>query len=84
MINLTENNVLDKQPARCVECDRIMDHYITFTSPTNEEQVVCWNCYDRAEKGFNTKRDWKRSARQKQIEQVTDQGTPNSPSGAEH
>lgn len=70
MIETTLNNVDDKAPVRCVECDREMEHYITFTSPTNEEQNICWECYDRQEKGFNTKRDWKRTARQKQIEEV--------------
>ena len=70
MIETTTNNVDDKPPVRCVECDREMEHYITFTSPTNEEQNICWECYDRQEKGFNTKRDWKRTARQKEIEDV--------------
>ena len=85
MIEMTTNNADDKPPVRCVECDREMEHYITFTSPTNEEQNICWECYDREEKGFNTKRDWKRSARQKQIAQVTGE-TPGSeiPSGAKH
>jgi hypothetical protein len=55
---------------RCAECDRVMEHYITFTGSTNEEENICWECYDRGEKGYNTKRDWKRAPRQKQIEQV--------------
>lgn len=60
---ITENNVEDKPPARCVECDRVMEHYITFTSPTNEDRNVCWQCYDRCEKGFNTRRGFRREAR---------------------
>lgn len=70
MIETTLNNVDDKAPVRCVECDREMDHYITFTSSTNEEQNVCWECTDREEKGYNTKRDWRRAPRQKDIEEV--------------
>ena len=84
MIETNLNHTDGKAPVRCVECDREMEHYITFTSPTNEDQNICWECYDRSEKGFNTKRDWKRSARQKQIEPATNQGTPNPPSGAQH
>jgi hypothetical protein len=84
MIEPTLNHMEVKPPARCVECDRETDHYITFTSPTNEQQNICWLCYERSEKGFNTKRDWKRTARQKQIETMTNQGTPNPPSGAQH
>jgi hypothetical protein len=53
----------EKKTARCVECDREMEHFITFLSPTNEESVVCWECNDRGEKGFNVKRNWGRGAR---------------------
>jgi hypothetical protein len=60
---ITLNNIEDKPPARCAECDREMEHYITFTSPTNEDRNVCWQCYNREEKGFNTKRDFYRSSR---------------------
>ncbi len=70
MLETTLNNVDDKAPVRCVECDREMDHYITFTSSVNEESNVCWECTDRGEKGYNTKRDWKRTPRQKEIEVV--------------
>lgn len=63
MIESTLNHVDDKQPVRCVECDREMGHYITFTSSTNEERNVCWQCTDREEKGFNAKRGWRREAR---------------------
>ena len=52
-----------KAPARCVECDREVDHYNTFVSPTNEVKNVCWECLQREEKGFFAKRDFRRSAR---------------------
>ena len=52
-----------KEAARCAECDREMDHYNVFLSPTNEEKVVCWECLQREEKGFNTKRGFRREAR---------------------
>ncbi len=52
-----------KETARCAECDREMDHYNVFLSPTNEEKVVCWECLQREEKGFNTKRGFRREAR---------------------
>ena len=60
---ITQNNVEEKLPVRCAECDRIMEHYITFTSPTNEDRNVCWQCTDREEKGFNAKRGFRREAR---------------------
>lgn len=64
-INETEtiNNTAEKPPVRCSECDREMDHYNVFLSPTNEEKVVCWECLGREEKGFFTKRGWGREAR---------------------
>ena len=52
-----------KETARCAECDREMDHYNVFLSPTNEEKVVCWECLEREEKGFNAKRGFRREAR---------------------
>lgn len=59
----TLNNAENKPPARCSECDREMEHYITFTSPSNEDKNICWQCVDRGEKGFNAKRDFRRSSR---------------------
>lgn len=53
----------EKPAVRCSKCDREMDHYNTFLSPTNEEIVVCWQCLAREEKGFNAKRDFRRTAR---------------------
>ena len=52
-----------KALARCSECDREVDHYNTFISPANEESVVCWQCTGRDERGFNTKRDFRRDSR---------------------
>lgn len=63
MIETNLNPAGDKPAARCVECDREMEHYITFTSPTNAEENICWECNEREEKGFNTKRGWHREAR---------------------
>ncbi|MGI9034980.1 MAG: hypothetical protein ACR2GD_02960 [Pyrinomonadaceae bacterium] len=60
---LTLNNADGKPPARCAECDREMEHYITFTSPTNVDRNVCWQCTEREEKGFNAKRGFRREAR---------------------
>lgn len=60
---ITPNNDESKPPARCAECDRVMEHYITFTSPTNEDRNVCWQCYNREEKGFNTRRSFNRRSR---------------------
>jgi hypothetical protein len=66
-IDEIRNNTEGKEPVRCVKCDRVMEHYNTFLSPTNETQNVCAECLQREEKGFNTKRDWKRSSRQGDI-----------------
>lgn len=57
------NNKNPKPLERCSECDREVDRYYTFLSPTNEKRHVCWECQMRKEKGFNAKRDFKRSSR---------------------
>jgi hypothetical protein len=62
-IDEIRNNAEEKEPTRCVKCDRIIEHYNTFLSPTNETRNVCAECLQREEKGFNTKRDWKRASR---------------------
>ena len=54
---------IDKQPVRCVECDREMDHYNTFVMPSNERRNICWECLGRQEKGFFAHRDFRRGAR---------------------
>ncbi|CAN5723118.1 hypothetical protein BH24ACI2_BH24ACI2_11940 [soil metagenome] len=53
----------EKPPARCSECDRVMEHYNVFVSPTNEKKIICWECMTRDEKGFFAKRDFSRSSR---------------------
>ena len=58
-----ENDADNKVSARCAECDREMEHYITFVSPTNEDRIICWECLAREEKGFNAKRGFRREAR---------------------
>ena len=63
MIESVDPKVTEKEPARCSECDRVMEHYNTFISPINEEVVVCWECMQRDERGFFAKRDFYRRAR---------------------
>jgi hypothetical protein len=52
-----------KTPMRCVECDREMENYNEFVSPTNEKRIVCWECQMREEKNFFAKRDFSRRSR---------------------
>ena len=54
---------MDKTPVRCAECDREMEHYNIFVSPTNEEKNVCWQCLQRDEKGFFARRNFNRRSR---------------------
>jgi hypothetical protein len=61
--NLEDPKDMDKPVARCTECDREVEHYNTFVMPTNETRVVCWECLQRQEKGFNAKRDFRRDSR---------------------
>jgi hypothetical protein len=63
MIEAIDPKNTAKPPARCVECDREMEHYNVFLSPTNEEKVVCWECMEREQKGSFTKRNFGRGAR---------------------
>ena len=63
MIEEKDPKETGKTPVRCAECDREMEHYNTFVSPTNEERSVCWQCLEREEKGFFAKRDFRRSSR---------------------
>lgn len=53
----------EKPPKRCYECDRVMEHYNEWLLPTNEMRVVCWECTQRTDKGFNTRRGFRRSSR---------------------
>lgn len=63
MIESIDPKITEKPPARCSECDRMMEHYNVFISPINEEVVVCWECMQRDERGFFAKRDFRRSSR---------------------
>ena len=63
MIESLDPKTNEKPLMRCTECDREVEHYNTFVSPENESRVICWQCTARAEKGFNTKRDFGRGAR---------------------
>jgi DNA-directed RNA polymerase subunit RPC12/RpoP len=63
MIETIDPKTMDKPSAVCAECDREVDHYSTFLSPTNERRIVCWECLGRDERGFNAKRDFQRSSR---------------------
>jgi hypothetical protein len=53
----------EKPLARCENCDRETNKYIVNLSPDNVEQVLCWICKERGEKGLNTKRGFHRGAR---------------------
>lgn len=63
MIDGIDPKKTDKPIVRCSECDREIDHYNTFVSPTNEARNVCWECLGREEKGFFAKRDFRRNSR---------------------
>lgn len=63
MIEELDPKITEKPAARCAECDRMMDHYNVYVSPTNEEKIVCWQCTTRDEKNFFAKRDFRRRSR---------------------
>ena len=63
MIEAKDPKIIGHPPVRCEECDREMDHYNTFVSPTNVRTNVCWQCLQREEKGFFAHRDFRRGAR---------------------
>jgi len=63
MTDITDPKNTDKPVMRCSECDRENVHYNIFLMPNNDERVVCWECLERQEKGFNAKRDFRREAR---------------------
>jgi hypothetical protein len=62
-MDVTDPKNVDLPPARCTECDREVDHYNTFLQPTGEQTVVCWQCLQRREKGFNASPDFRRDSR---------------------
>ncbi len=63
MVEELDPKITEKPPALCSECDRLMEHYNVYVSPTNEEKVVCWQCQMRDEKNFFAKRDFSRRSR---------------------
>ena len=63
MTEVANNAEAPLEPARCTECDREVDHYNTFITPTDETRVVCWSCLERDEKGFFAKRGFRRDSR---------------------
>jgi hypothetical protein len=63
LIEEMDPKMIDRTPVRCVECDREMEHYNTFVTPTNERRNVCWECLSRQEKGFFAQRGFHRGAR---------------------
>lgn len=63
MIDSFDPKVIDRPIARCAECDREVEHYNVFVSPTNETRCICWECLARKEKGFFAHRDFRRGAR---------------------
>ena len=63
MNDTVSNEPTSKTPMRCTECDREMENYNEFVSPTNEKRIVCWECQMREEKNFFTKRDFSRRSR---------------------
>ena len=67
MIEEIDPKIIGRDAVRCEECDREMEHYNTFVSPTNERRSVCWECLARQEKGFFAHRDFHRGARRGNI-----------------
>lgn len=63
MVESIDPKITEKPPARCSECDRMMEHYNEYISPINERKIVCWECQMRDEKNFFTKRDFSRRSR---------------------
>jgi len=63
MIKEIDPKQMEKPLVRCAMCDREIEHYNVFLTPTNTERNVCWQCLSREEKGFNAKRNFSRSSR---------------------
>ena len=63
LMNTIDPKVTEREPARCSMCDRVMEHYNVWISPRNQQSIVCWECLEREEKGFNAKRGFRRGAR---------------------
>ena len=63
MIDESEAPAIERPIARCTECDREVNHYNTFVKPNDERSVICWECLQRMEKGFNADRNFQRTSR---------------------
>jgi hypothetical protein len=63
MIETYDPKNTHKPTARCAECDNEVEHYNTFLSPLNEENVICWECMQSNDKGFNASKDFYRRSR---------------------
>jgi hypothetical protein len=63
MIEEKDPRITNAPAVRCSQCDREVNHYNVFLSPTGEERPLCWQCLAREEKGFNAKRDFVRQSR---------------------
>ena len=63
MPDIVNPQITDAVTVRCSKCDREVEYYNTFLSPENVEAVVCSECLERKEKGFNAHRDFRRQAR---------------------
>ena len=63
MIESIDPKSTEKPLVKCAKCDREVDHYNTFVEPNDEVVIVCWECLQREEKGFNAKRDFSRRSR---------------------
>lgn len=63
LLETIDPKITERQPTRCSQCDRVMEHYNVWFSPTNDQRVICWQCLAREEKGFNAKRGFRRGAR---------------------
>jgi hypothetical protein len=63
MVDSIDPKVTERPIRRCAECDRETEHWNEFVLPSNERKVICWECLQRMEKGFNAKRDFRREAR---------------------
>ncbi len=68
MLETIANNAEPKPPARCTECDNVRTHYFSFVLPSNEVKIVCWECQDREDKGYNMKPSFKRNRRLQDVD----------------
>ncbi|HMM78929.1 MAG TPA: hypothetical protein PKC65_02790 [Pyrinomonadaceae bacterium] len=63
MIETLDPKITDRPVTRCARCDREMEHYNTFYSPTDQPRNICWQCLAREEKNFFARRGYSRLAR---------------------